>query len=113
LDAWRNAHDVVVCVPADEQQDAARAAAWLAGGEQRGRLIHLGVDGSQPMGVWSGAGRMLHLADVYRALRESNEQRKAQIERARAACDDYAAQWSQPRTVPGPGTHRVRDQRVS
>jgi glutamyl-tRNA reductase len=113
LNAWRNAHDVVVCVPADEQQDTARAAAWLAGGEQRGRLIHLGVDGSQPMGAWSGASRLLHLADVYRALRESNEQRRTLIERARAACNDYAAQWSQPRTVSGPGTHRSRDQRVS
>lgn len=114
LAAWHTAHDVVVCIPADAERDSARAAAWLSGGDARGRLIHLGVDGSAPLGVWSSANRLLHLADVYRLLRESNEARRAQIERARAACDALAREWHLPR---GAGAYPPRlrrdDRRVS
>jgi glutamyl-tRNA reductase len=116
LAAWHTAHDVVVCIPADGgERDAARAQAWTGGGENRGRLIHLGVDGSQPLGVWSSANRLLHLADVYQLLRESNEQRKAQIERARIACDEMARQWQAPRAAQAGASRRLRagDQRVS
>jgi glutamyl-tRNA reductase len=115
LTAWHTAHDVVVGIPADAERDVARAAAWSSGAGQRGRLIHLGVDGTQPLGVWSSANRLLHLADVYQALRESNEQRKAQIEHARAACNELAMQWQAPRSGQAGAARRLRasDQRVS
>jgi glutamyl-tRNA reductase len=115
LAAWHAAHDVVVCVPADSERDGARAQAWTSGSGQRGRLIHLGVDGSRPLGVWSSANRLLHLADIYQLLRESNEQRKAQIELALKACDELARQWQAPRSAPAGGARRLRasDQRVS
>jgi glutamyl-tRNA reductase len=115
LAAWHAAHDIVVGIPADDARDAERARAWSSGGENRGRLIHLGVDGTQPLGVWSCANRLLHLADVYQALRESNEQRKAQIERARATCNEMAGQWLEPRAGQAGATRRLRasDQRVS
>jgi glutamyl-tRNA reductase len=114
LAAWHTAHDIVVCIPAGDERDAARAQAWTSGVENRGRLIHLGVDGSQPLGVWSGANRLLHLADVYQALRDSNEQRKAQIERARATCNALAQQWQAPRQAQAGTVRRLRtgDQRV-
>jgi glutamyl-tRNA reductase len=114
LAAWRTTHDIVVCIPADPARDSRRAQAWLAGGEDRGRLIHLGVDGTQPLGVWSSANRLLHLADVYQLLRESNEQRRAQIERARLACDEFARQWLETRVAAGQSRRlRAGAQRVS
>lgn len=94
LAAWREVHDVVVCVPADAERDAARAEAWATPRARRGKLIHLGVDDAAYLGAWRETGEVLHLGAVYELLRASNEQRRAQIERARAACDEYAQDWT-------------------
>jgi glutamyl-tRNA reductase len=98
LAAWREAHDVVVCVPADAERDAGRAAAWAVARAHRGRLIHLGVDDAAHLGAWRDTSEVLHLGAVYELLRANNEQRRAQIERARVACDDFARQWAPERT---------------
>jgi hypothetical protein len=101
LAAWRLAADVVVCVPADAERDAARAAAWLAsgasGGQSHGQLIHLGVESAARAPQWSNVSGMLDLSAVYELLRASNEQRRLQLEHARAACRVYAAAWSPAR----------------
>jgi glutamyl-tRNA reductase len=94
LTGWRSAADVVVCIPADAERDAARATAWAAPRQVRGRLIHLGLDSSAQMAEWRDATGMLDLAAVYELLRASNEQRRLQLERARAACASMAADWS-------------------
>ena len=94
LAAWRAAADVVVCVPADAERDVLRAAAWKAPRQRGGRLIHLGLDSAEQMSAWRDAAGMLDLAAVYELLRASNEQRRLQLERARAACTAKAAEWT-------------------
>jgi glutamyl-tRNA reductase len=110
LAGWREASDVVVCIPADAERDAARAAAWAAHRQVRGRLIHLGLDSSAQMADWRDATGMLDLAAVYELLRASNEQRRLQLERAGAACAVMAAAW-----VPGRDNtpNRKRSQQVA
>ncbi len=98
LAGWREAADVVVCIPADAERDAARAAAWAVSRQARGRLIHLGLDSSAQLDDWRNASGMLDLTAVYALLRASNEQRQLQLERARAACASIAAEWSPGRT---------------
>jgi glutamyl-tRNA reductase len=94
LAAWRAAADVVVCVPADAERDAERAAAWAEARAPRGRLIHLGLDAAGEVLAWAGADDMLDLAAVYELLQASNEQRRLQLERARVACGAMASLWS-------------------
>src|SRR5258706_2112677 len=94
LAAWRAAADVVVCIPADEQRDALRAAAWNEPRQRRGRLIHLGLDPAESLSAWRDVGGILDLAAVYELLRASNEQRRLQLERARSACTTMAAEWT-------------------
>jgi glutamyl-tRNA reductase len=94
LTGWREAADVVVCIPADAERDVARAAAWASPRTVRGRLIHLGLDSSAQLANWRDATGMLDLAAVYELLRASNEQRRLQLERARAACTSMASEWS-------------------
>jgi hypothetical protein len=86
LAAWRTARDVVVCVPADNSRDAARAAAWATPRDNRGQLVHLGVDGTADLRAWQAAGPFLHLSAVYELLRAQNELRQAQVRRAERAC---------------------------
>jgi glutamyl-tRNA reductase len=86
LAAWRIARDVVVCVPADAQRDAARAAAWATPRAGRGQLIHLGVDDSADLRDWRAAGKLLNLTAVYALLQAQNELRQAQVRRAERAC---------------------------
>ena len=99
LAAWREAADVVVCVPADAERDVLRAAAWKAPRQQGGRLIHLGLDSAEQMSSWRDAAGMLDLAAVYELLRASNEQRRLQLERARSACTAKAAEWTPGRAA--------------
>jgi len=86
LAAWRAARDVVVCVPADAQRDAARAAAWATPRANRGQLVHLGVDDTADLSNWSAAGKLLNLTAVYELLQAQNELRQAQVRRAERAC---------------------------
>jgi hypothetical protein len=82
--AWRRAHDVVLCIPADAPRDAQRVRLW----HQRqgsGRVLHLGLH--DPAGTaWTGAPRLATLTDLF-GLRESQaSQRELQLARARRAC---------------------------
>ncbi|MFT3905771.1 MAG: hypothetical protein QM718_05655 [Steroidobacteraceae bacterium] len=93
LEAWRTARDVVVCIPTDAERDAGRVAAWNAGdagqGVTHGRVIHLGTQTAQGS-VWEQVRDFTSLAAVFELLREHNEQRRRQIERARRACGEKA-----------------------
>lgn len=103
LAAWREARDVVVCVPPDAERDPARVTAWSHPRGERGRLVHLGfsedpADGSGH-GVWAAAEPLLHLGHMFDMLRASNEQRAAQLDQARQACAEKALQALAPRAA--------------
>ena len=88
LDAWQNAHNVVICIPADPQRDESRAHAWSSNA-RKGRLLHLGLE--SPAGTaWDGIGKLATLRDLF-ALRDSHaSQRAVLLARARRACTDKA-----------------------
>ncbi len=89
LAAWRGARNVIVCVPGDAVQDAARVAAWQQRAERAGRVIHLGLpaDGAAP---WKGLPGLVSLGALFEMLQLQSEQRRRQFERARRACQEKA-----------------------
>jgi hypothetical protein len=87
--AWRRARDVVICIPADAELDAARAQAWRHHGAHDGRVLHLGIDNA--MGTaWQQVQGMATLKDLF-GLRDSQaSQRDLLLARARKACANKA-----------------------
>ncbi|MEO8316373.1 MAG: hypothetical protein ABI645_16445 [Pseudomonadota bacterium] len=86
--AWRRAHDVVFCIPADAG-DAARVEWWLNRSAHGGRVLHLGIDSTAGT-VWSRVENLATLRDLF-ALRDSQATlRDASLARARKACADKA-----------------------
>jgi hypothetical protein len=87
--AWRRAHDVILCIPADAERDAARVSWWLHHGAPDGRVLHLGIDSAAGT-PWSRISRLSTLRDLF-GLRDSQAtQRDAMLARARRACVDKA-----------------------
>jgi hypothetical protein len=86
LAAWRDARDVVLCVPADAQRDPARVAAWREHADARGgRILHLGI--MSALGTaWDGVPRLATLQDLFNLRDTQAEQREALLSRARRAC---------------------------
>ena len=86
LAAWRDARDVVLCVPADPGRDAARVAAWREHADARGgRILHLGIMSTAGT-AWDGVARLATLQDLF-SLRDAQAgQRDALLARARRAC---------------------------
>lgn len=84
--AWRRAHDVVICIPADAARDARRVQLWHHhGGTTGGRVLHLGINGTDGT-AWAGVPRLATLQELF-GLRDTQAgQREAQLARARRAC---------------------------
>jgi hypothetical protein len=89
LEAWSQAGDVIVCVPADVSRDAARIAAWSARPSQGGRVVHLGL-GEANHPAWSRVSGLTSLAALFDMLRTQSDQRGVQVARARRACAEKA-----------------------
>jgi hypothetical protein len=100
--AWEQAAAVVVCVPLDAERDALRVAAWQRGqrtdqGAVHGmahaathhQIIHLGIQEVAGT-VWSRVERLTSLGVLFGTLRDHNEQRRRQFERARRCCVEKA-----------------------
>ena len=86
LAAWRDARDVVLCVPADPERDAARVAAWREHADARGgRILHLGIMDATGT-AWQGVPRLATLRDLFSLRDAQAEQRDALLARARRAC---------------------------
>jgi len=86
LAAWRDARDVVLCIPADPERDAARVATWHEPAEARGgRILHLGIMSTAGT-AWSGVPRLATLQDLFSLRDTQAEQREALLSRARRAC---------------------------
>ena len=91
LAAWRNARNVVVCIPADPARDVLRARDWqqrLRHGYE-GRVLHLGIESTAGT-AWEGISNVSTLRDLF-ALRDTQaSQRETLLARARRACADKA-----------------------
>jgi Glutamyl-tRNAGlu reductase, N-terminal domain len=85
LAAWRRAHHVVICVPADPERDAARVVAWRAHPKPHGRVLHLGLD--QAAGtVWDEVADIATLRDLF-GLRDAQASQRSQLlAKAQRAC---------------------------
>ncbi len=89
LDGWEEATNVVVCIPADADRDAARVAAWRSR-ERNGRLIHLGLL-SAATTPWNQVAGIATLQDLFALQVEHGALREAQLTRAAAACHEKAS----------------------
>ena len=89
LEAWRAAHNVVVCIPSDPARDSARVAAWRqrSAGAAPGRVVHLGL-GADTVAPWGGVTELVSLGNLFDMLRSQSEQRTRQLQRARRACQE-------------------------
>jgi hypothetical protein len=84
--AWRDAHDVVICIPADSARDAERVALWRSQPRQ-GRVLHLGIDATAGT-AWQQVPGIATLKELF-GLRDTHAvQREALLARARKACAD-------------------------
>jgi hypothetical protein len=90
LEAWSCAGDVILCVPADAERDAARIAAWQARAGHAGRIVHLGL-GEAGDSHWAGVPGLTSLTALYDMLRAQSELRSTQLTRARRSCEEKAA----------------------
>jgi hypothetical protein len=89
LAAWRDARQVVVCIPPDPLADPARIAAWRQGTQARGRIIHLGA-GATDAAPWRGTPEVIGLDAVFETLHQQTNARRRQVSRSRAACTEKA-----------------------
>ena len=89
LEAWRAAHQVVLCVPPEALADQARVAAWRERTYQGGRIIHLGA-GAQGTAPWNRLPEFVSLGALFEMLQTQSELRRRQLERSRRACDEKA-----------------------
>ena len=89
LAAWRGARNVIVCVPADAVNDAARVAAWNQRTDRAGRVIHLGL-GASEAAPWNALTELVSLGALFEMLQTQSEQRRRHFERARRGCKEKA-----------------------
>ncbi|HEY5020769.1 MAG TPA: hypothetical protein VII17_07100 [Steroidobacteraceae bacterium] len=89
LAAWRNAHQVVICVPPAHEADQARVAAWRERRSAGGRIIHLGA-GAEGTAPWNGLPEFVSLGALFDMLQAQSELRRRQLERSRRACLEKA-----------------------
>jgi hypothetical protein len=87
--AWRRAHDVVICIPADLKRDAQRVQLWHHHGSATGRVLHLGIHGAEGT-AWAGVPRLATLRELFGLRDTQATQRDAQLARARRACANKA-----------------------
>jgi hypothetical protein len=89
LAAWLEAHDVVLCIPADAARDPARVEAWNNRRHPGGRLLHLGILSAAGT-AWEGVAGLATLGDLFSLRDAQAEQREALLARARRACFEKA-----------------------
>lgn len=87
--AWKQSHDVILCIPADAGRDPERVRTWRAHGHPDGRVLHLGIDGAAGT-AWEGLPGLFTLRDLFNLRDAQAEQREAMLERARRACRNKA-----------------------
>lgn len=90
IDAWRQAHDVVLCIPVDAERDPQRVRVWRETAATRGgQVLHLGIDGAAGTD-WDGVPGVSTLRDLFNLRDSQASQREALLARARRACHNKA-----------------------
>ena len=87
--AWRQAQDVILCIPADAERDAARVSWWQSRAGHEGRVLHLGIHSTDGT-PWAGIGSVSTLRELFGLRDMQATQREAMLARARKACADKA-----------------------
>jgi hypothetical protein len=85
LSAWRQAQDVVLCIPPDPARDAARVAAWRERADRTGRVLHLGLMDAAGT-PWAQIEHLSTLRELFTLRDAQANQREALLTRARKAC---------------------------
>jgi hypothetical protein len=85
LALWRTAHNVILCIPAASEFDAARVRAWSAHSEPHGRVLHLGILSSAET-QWQSIPTLATLADLFALQGANQDHRQLQFQRAGRAC---------------------------
>ncbi|HMA13080.1 MAG TPA: hypothetical protein VKO83_14410, partial [Steroidobacteraceae bacterium] len=88
-EAWQRAHDVILCIPADAERDAARVRWWRSRAGGTGRVLHLGIDSAAGT-AWQQVPGLATLKDLFGLRDTQAAQREALLARARKACADKA-----------------------
>lgn len=88
LQAWREALNVVLCVPGDTERDAQRVAAWRERAQPGRHVVHLGL--ASDTAPWNHLTELVSLGALFDMLRSQTEQRQRQLARARSACLEKA-----------------------
>lgn len=91
--AWRDAHGIVLCIPFDAPQDAARIRLLQSRAAQPSspspQVLHLGGTHAQA-GAWTDVPGFRSLDDVFLLHQQESGARNAQIRRADRACRERA-----------------------
>ena len=88
-DGWGLGQDVIVCIPADPEQDPRRVRARQVLSAPRGTLLHLGILDAQAT-AWAQLPELQTLSDLFRAQRAQDAVRDLQLQRAARACREKA-----------------------
>jgi hypothetical protein len=83
--AWRQARDVVICIPTDAERDAARVALWRQRAHGSGQVLHLGIESAAGT-VWQDLPGLKTLRDLFDVRDAHAAQRAALLDRAERAC---------------------------
>ncbi len=84
-EGWRRAHDVVICIPADDERDARRVQLWQQHADSSGQLLHLGIHSAAGT-PWAGVAHLATLTELFGLRDQHASQRELQLARARRAC---------------------------
>jgi glutamyl-tRNA reductase len=86
--AWREAAQIVVCIPTDPVADVQRTE-WLKEGSSQRAIIHLGTLREQS-GVWQSLPQFQCLTDLFALQVSMSNIRSVQIAQAQKACEEKA-----------------------
>jgi len=91
-EAFRDAAQVILCVPIDSAHDPARVEQWRIGNELSGHIrtvLHLGAQKVES-GPWQSLEDSYFLDDIFELQKAQGEVRSLQIGLALRACDERA-----------------------
>jgi hypothetical protein len=89
IEAWQQARNVVLCVPADPERDGERIRAWQSRAHSGRQVIHLGGD-MRANPQWRDVQALTSLDTLFDMLQEQSDQRQRQVQCALQACADKA-----------------------
>jgi glutamyl-tRNA reductase len=87
-EAWETASQVVVCIPADPEQDSQRVQWFSQKKTQPGAIVHLGMMRRRSLGSWSSLPQFYSLDDLFVIQNALGVARYGQFAQALKACEE-------------------------